>query len=385
MLSAIIGLMLLCVLTLVWLLVKPSVMAAKKAKKRKAEQKKVSTAKRRQAFVSSSSAPPTPNPTDTETEEELEVPDELANFQLLTLDDIDPEVLERFKGMASNIPRPKNLFLSLAREVQDPKKLADVVKTDPEIAAKILRMVNSSYYCLSTEINSIQHAVVYLGAGFVKDIAIQVAIQGSIKPTDERIEKAYRQLWIASVVASTLALKLAQRCGITNGPELSTRALLNSIGNLATLTNNPEIAEIYESNPGLFNRIQYEQEQLGANSALVGSLVATQWKLPQAVENSIKASLNPMAIPPNANPASPEELRNLIYTYTTERLGELVAFHGLRDIGEVNFYQTPGCEFIYLPSYLKKARLESLLEGLHEPALRTSINTLIQQIAGDLE
>jgi len=58
----------------------------------------------------------------------------------------------------------------MANQSSSFKDLAKVLETDPAIATKVLRMANSSYYGLSGEVSSIQHASVVLGHKTIGDL-----------------------------------------------------------------------------------------------------------------------------------------------------------------------------------------------------------------------
>ena len=56
-----------------------------------------------------------------------------------------------------------------------PKDLVQVIDTDPVLALRLLRVVNSSYYGLASRLTSVSHAVVFMGINTIKNLALSVA------------------------------------------------------------------------------------------------------------------------------------------------------------------------------------------------------------------
>lgn len=71
-----------------------------------------------------------------------------------------------------SIPTNKLAVLRLLAKLQDPettiKPLADLISQDISLSYKLLRSLNSAYYGLSKPIESIHHAIVYLGLQQIK-------------------------------------------------------------------------------------------------------------------------------------------------------------------------------------------------------------------------
>lgn len=309
-------------------------------------------------------------------------PPELMDFKLIHESQLTAHLREKVLAMTNSIPRPRKILVPLTRGIDDARELADIVKTDPEVAAKILRAVNSAAYRLPAPVSSINYAITYLGMDLVRDIAMQLAIQSNIKVASPTLNAAYDKLWVSSFIASSFALRMAQILGLRNPSELSTQALLSSIGNLAILAYRPALAVGYASPTSLFERTKTEQENLQANTAVVGALLAKQWELPKSVIHTIRHSLTPMAIAPKDCNLTVAEIQEMVFCYVACRLGDLVAMHNLADIGQANLIDQTGLEYVYLTEYLKKGGLESLIENLKNNSLRPAINQQIRQLKG---
>src|SRR5579871_477158 len=51
-------------------------------------------------------------------------------------------------------------------------QIAEIIRRDPSLTARLLRLVNSVYYGISTPIKSIEEAVFYLGVRQIRQLAM---------------------------------------------------------------------------------------------------------------------------------------------------------------------------------------------------------------------
>ncbi|HTO04128.1 MAG TPA: HDOD domain-containing protein, partial [Opitutus sp.] len=61
-------------------------------------------------------------------------------------------------------------------------QIAEIIRRDPSLAARLLRMVNSVYFGLSTRVNNIEEAVFFLGLRQIRELSMAT-------PVIEELEK----------------------------------------------------------------------------------------------------------------------------------------------------------------------------------------------------
>jgi len=69
-----------------------------------------------------------------------------------------------------------------APEGIEPENLVNVIESDPVLSANILRLTNSPFYGLKTQVSSAMHATTLLGVNTVYAITLQFAMNQNIKP-----------------------------------------------------------------------------------------------------------------------------------------------------------------------------------------------------------
>lgn len=334
-----------------------------------------STLKAREAIAQKAKVAPLPN------NEEREVPPELKELVLLRESDLNVEQLKELRAMTGNLKRPVGIFTPLTEGKYDTKELTELVSSDPEIATRVLRVVNSASFGLMNKITSVQYAVIYLGTTLVKDMAMRMSMQKSFDAKEAHNSPAYKKFWIASIIASSLTQRLAQHYRLADPSTLATRSLLSFIGNLAVCSERPNVTARYEENRSLFTRVVEEQHLTGANSAVIGSMLARQWRLPEQIELGIRDSLNLINTAPDE--AKFQQFRELVLCYACCRIGEQIAFCDIDDIAQCSLIPQLGHEYFYLPQYLVRAQMQDFLLKLRDLKLRTEMNNIIASLRDD--
>ena len=89
------------------------------------------------------------------------------------------------KMLEENIPSlspTASKVIQLANNINTPPpELTKAIKLDPVLSAKVLKLVNSSYFALSNQIVSLEKAVILLGLNTIKNLALSAAVPGRSK------------------------------------------------------------------------------------------------------------------------------------------------------------------------------------------------------------
>jgi HD-like signal output (HDOD) protein len=104
----------------------------------------------------------------------------------VSLAPLDRAQIESRLGACARLPSLGSIN-GVLRELLDAEQcytsqIADVIRRDPSMTARLLRMVNSVYYGLSNPVSSIEEAVFYLGVRQIRRLAV-------VTPIIEDLEK----------------------------------------------------------------------------------------------------------------------------------------------------------------------------------------------------
>lgn len=293
----------------------------------------------------------------------------VPELTLLDEPQLTAEANRRLEALTDAVPRPSGVLWALLRAGDDPAELARVVATDPAMAALLLRTVNSAQFGLSREITSVQHAITYLGANLVRDIAVSHAV--AISPAvDAAAERVHRSLWASSYLASAVALAVAQGRRQQGAAERSTCALLFGLGDITLVSHHPWLAAVYEGEGDLPGRVDAVQRALGFNAAIVGARLGSAWRLPRDLRRALGDSLKPLVAAPAS--VAPDLLPVVALAYFACRLAETLRAQEHFDIeaGLVALLQRP--EAALLADYLAAGELgdfDAMAAVLTEPAI----------------
>lgn len=175
--------------------------------------------------------------------------------------------------------------------VDDPKSTAHdlhhVIKTDPALATKILKVVNSAFYGLPGQVSDMDRAIVLLGLSAVKNIAISASISRLF--TTEKISDKFnaRDIWKHSLAVGVITREFCCRIGKKAFAEEAFLAgLIHDLGLLIERQAFPEqLSEVIRSvcKNGL-PICDVEMEMLGADHQSLGSALAAKWKFPRPLQ-----------------------------------------------------------------------------------------------------
>lgn len=187
--------------------------------------------------------------------------------------------------------------------VEDPKStmqdLQNVIRNDPALSSRILRVVNSALYGLPGQVASIDRAVVLLGLSAVKNIAIATSMTHMFTSDGSVDGFSGKDVWnhsIAMAVGAKLIYSMRKRPG---GDEAFLTGLIADLGLLierqATLEPLTSVLERFRSDGGSF--IEIEREIIGADHSALGMALAQKWRFPEPVCQSIGFHHSPGTLP----------------------------------------------------------------------------------------
>jgi HD-like signal output (HDOD) protein len=198
---------------------------------------------------------------------------------------VSPELSNRLTSVVERMPAfPKSVqrIIELTRDINcSPKELVAVIETDPVIAIKILRIVNSAWLNLPTKITSINQSVVYLGLNTLKNLALNFSTIGML-PRQNAAGFDMQRYLLHALLTASLTRTLAERCaGDEADPtDAYTVGLLHNFGKVVFAQFMPQefraaLALSAAENMPLH---QTEERIIGANHALVGAMLARHWQ-----------------------------------------------------------------------------------------------------------
>lgn len=200
-------------------------------------------------------------------------------------------------------------------------EVINLVKTDANLTARVLKVVNSAAFGLVNKITSIDRAIAYLGERIIVSIAIGDCAGKLFEKELSGYEAAGGDLWKHDLRTAIAAREVVTQSGADISSELAfTAGLLHDIGK-AIISDYlqgtvPEAVELITNEDSL-DYLAAEERLVGFDHTRAGYELAKSWKLPDELAEVILHHHEPAK--------ASEEYRTLVYAV---HLGDNIAMMG---------------------------------------------------------
>lgn len=193
--------------------------------------------------------------------------------------------LEEMVAKMPAFPVSVQRIIALTADLQcSPKELVQVIEHDPVMTMKILKLLNSAYYSLPRKITSIKRSVVYIGINTIKNMALSIATIGML-PTKDTGGLNTRKFLKHSLATASVAKLLNNKFNHIEfeGSDCFVAGLLHDIGKVVYAQFDParytEVQKVSKENG--ISLFQAEHELIGADHAVIGSMMGAKWQFPE--------------------------------------------------------------------------------------------------------
>lgn len=219
-------------------------------------------------------------------------------------------IVDKAVASIGDIATLPEVTIRIIEVVEDPKSTArdlhEIIRNDPALSVKVLKVVNSAFYGLPGQVASVDRAIILLGLSAVKNIAIAASIARLFK--GQRISRHFSaaDLWRHSVAVAVAAHSIAKASPhpvMVN--EVFVAGMIHDIGTLVERQVYPDqFAEVVDRSMETGQDfLECERENVGADHQAFGVGLTTKWKFPHRLRAAVGFHHNPKDL--NA------ELRNI--------------------------------------------------------------------------
>lgn len=199
------------------------------------------------------------------------------------------ELLAKLQDM----PTLPVIAMKVSELINDPNStsgdIASILKQDQVLTAKILRLVNSSYYAVPGGVTDVQKALAFLGFNTVAQLVLSLSVFSMFSKfgTDDLSMKDF---WMHALATAVCAEVISKNYKVAKPEEVFTCGLLHDIGKLVLHEIDPTrltqiLTESREKKTGF---IDVEREHEFLSHAYIGEMMAARWGLPQVVRQAIR-------------------------------------------------------------------------------------------------
>lgn len=196
-----------------------------------------------------------------------------------------PITVDGVLSQVDNLPTISHVAIRVGELVNDPragaKEIARVMQQDPSLSAKVLRLVNSSYYAIPGGVTDVSRAISFVGFNMLYQLVLTVSVLKSLRTPAGNTFDA-RGLWLHSLAVGACAEGLARRINHPDPETCFTAGLLHDFGKIALAkTEGQRFGQALDQarRDGISMSIAEHYQGLPSHD-IVGSRLARRWKFP---------------------------------------------------------------------------------------------------------
>lgn len=190
------------------------------------------------------------------------------------------------------LPTLPEVYTRVVAVIDNPRssiwEIEKIVRQDPVVTAKILRLVNSPWYGLRSPVSTVAQAVRTIGYEALKQLVLTTSVINLFRQ-DKNSPLSLKAYWGHCLGTAAAAYQLALRLGEEQPEEFFVAGLLHDIGKLVHAQ---YLAEQFRS---LLTRAtqerltvaEAEQAQLGFSHEQTGGLLVQRWGLAPAIQRAV--------------------------------------------------------------------------------------------------
>lgn len=209
--------------------------------------------------------------------------------------------LRKLVEQSPQISSLPTVFYRINQAVEDPEcsflEIGEIISGDPSLSARLLRIVNSSFFGFPSKIETITHAVTIVGMAQLHDLALATTVVNQFKGIPKDLINM-EKFWLHSVATGLAARIIAIYRREPNADRFYLMGMLHDLGRLVLFLNLPDqmqkVMSVYNEN-GLLHEI--ENEVLEVDHAGVGGMLLEIWKLPEMLQETVTYHHSPNQSP----------------------------------------------------------------------------------------
>jgi len=201
------------------------------------------------------------------------------------------ELAEDLNSKDIKLPSFPDVVINIRTALEDPtctsEQLADVVRTDPVLVARLLIAANSAYHNRAgIEIVDLNLAISRLGFEVVRNTAITLAVEQIFNASEhEDLRDAMQGIWESSLSLASMSFVIARHVHTINADNAFLGGLLHEVGKLYILTKARHF-------PGMMGDPESLQAVLDQWTPIVGRSIVESWGFSTEIAASMDTDEN---------------------------------------------------------------------------------------------
>jgi putative nucleotidyltransferase with HDIG domain len=162
-------------------------------------------------------------------------------------------------------------------------QIAEIIRHDPSLTARLLRLVNSVHYGISKPVKNIEEAVFYLGMRQIRQLAMVTPIIEDFQILAGHTRLEWRGFWHHCIGTALMTREVIDLVQSQQSDSDYVAGLIHDVGKITMASAFPEhFAEIYiHRTEAEMDLMELEREVLGMDHAELGAIYLENQSLPE--------------------------------------------------------------------------------------------------------
>lgn len=164
-------------------------------------------------------------------------------------------------------------------------QISEVIRRDPSLTARLLRLVNSVYFGLSSPVNSIEEAIFYLGVRQIRQLAMLTPVIEDFQKLAGNVPFPWREFWRHCIGVAIMTREVISVVRVPSDEADYVAGLVHDVGKIAMAAAFPghfaEVQRRLAEQPA--SLIEVEVSVLGMDHCELGARYLQHHNLPEAM------------------------------------------------------------------------------------------------------
>jgi HD-like signal output (HDOD) protein len=206
--------------------------------------------------------------------------------------------LDDFLTRSNDLPSLPTIYFDLKEAINDPRSttttIGRIISNDQCLAARLMRLANSSFYGFPTSVDNIGDAITLIGLQQTRDLALATFVIDVFKGMDSELVTT-NSFWKHSIGCGVCSRLLAAERREHKTEKFFLIGLLHDIGRLLMFVSQPRTSEEVLERCRETGELEYrvEREIFGCDHAEVGGRILQKWMLPRGVSEAVHCHHQP--------------------------------------------------------------------------------------------
>jgi HD-like signal output (HDOD) protein len=199
------------------------------------------------------------------------------------------DIIARFSDIQTLPHVVTRLSKLLADSNSTMRDFEEVIKMDPVLVARLLRLVNSPFYGLARKVDSIGRAVAFIGMKNLHNLVVTDALKSIFREKGEPAPFSRKRLWMHCAAVSICSKMVAERIFGINGDDVYLCGILHDFGIIVEeQVKTAEFLQMCANSHSSTAMIEQERHFLGTDHCEIGYLLTMEWSMPAAIGEAIR-------------------------------------------------------------------------------------------------